>query len=176
MVNVWIVNKQNQTISSFCSHILCWRCKLTMLVSSLLSVQFRVKLVWDIVSFYFHCMQSMFFTLTFTKTAQILFNQLLNDMSCKIVSYMLSILIRYSFWLTNWLPLERLYFVLFPVNHLSKIPQYVVVVRIITLIVVCIMHIHELLFPMKDLSGEKACVANFLLVVATYNRITVLMH
>lgn len=121
-------------------------------------------------------MQSMFFTLTFTKTAQILFNQLLNDMSCKIVSYMLSILIRYSFWLTNWLALERLSFVLFPVNRLSKIPQYVVVVRIITLIVVCIMHIHELLFPMKDLSGEKACVANFLLVVATYNRITVLMH
>jgi hypothetical protein len=38
------------------------------------------------------------------------------------------------------------------------------------------MNVHELIFYLKDPSGQAACVVNFPSIVSTYDRITVLIH
>jgi len=53
----------------------------------------------------------------------IFFPTLLTIISCKIVSYVLSVSTRYNYWLTSWITLERVCSVLFPFNDYLKSPR-----------------------------------------------------
>ncbi|CAF1433313.1 unnamed protein product [Adineta steineri] len=112
------------------------------------------------------------------KTLQSIFELFLNDLSCKIIAFLLSVFTRYSFWLISWATLDRLYSILFPFSNLLKKSCTTYIISIITLIIVGIMHIHELLFYIivKDPHGQIICVANFTRNISVYNRITVLIH
>jgi hypothetical protein len=110
------------------------------------------------------------------KMILILFHSLMNDITCKIISYMLSVSIRCSFWLTSWIAIQRVCYVLFPFTTLLKNPRLATIINFTTLLIVAGMHVHELIFYMKDPSGQTACVVNFPLKVITYDRITVLLH
>lgn len=112
------------------------------------------------------------------KIILILFDSLMNDISCKIISYMLSISLRCSFWLTSWIAIERVCYVLFPFATFFKKPRIATVVTFSTILMVGLMHIHEVIFYMKirDPSGESACAVDFPFKVRTYDRITVLIH
>jgi hypothetical protein len=91
---------------------------------------------------------------------------------------MLSVSIRCSFWLTSWIAIERVCYVLFPFATLLKKPRVATIITVSTLLVVGVMHIHELIFYMKiiDPNGQSTCVVNYPLKVRTYDRISVLIH
>lgn len=110
------------------------------------------------------------------KMILILFNSFMNDISCKIISYMLSISIRYSSWLTSWIAIVRLSYVLFPFATALKSSRIALTISLITLLIIASMHVHELIFYLKDPSGQSACVANFPSIISTYDRITILTH
>jgi hypothetical protein len=110
------------------------------------------------------------------KIILILFDSLLNDISCKIISYMLSVSIRCSFWLTSWIAIVRVCYVLFPFANLLKKSRIAIIISLITLFIVAGMNVHELLFYQKDPTGQTACVVNFPSMVTTYDGITVLIH
>ncbi|CAF4054909.1 unnamed protein product [Adineta steineri] len=112
------------------------------------------------------------------KTLQSIFELFLNDLSCKIIAFLLSVFTRYSFWLISWVTLDRLYSILFPFSNLLKKSYTTYIISIITLIIIGIMHIHELLFYIivQDPHGPIICVANFTRNISVYNRVTVLIH
>jgi hypothetical protein len=112
------------------------------------------------------------------KIILIVFDSLMNDISCRIISYMLSVSIRCSFWLTSLIAIERVCYVLFPFVTVLKKPLIATIITFITLPIVGVMHIHELIFYMKiiDLNGQSACVVNFPLKFRTYDRIIILTH
>jgi hypothetical protein len=114
----------------------------------------------------------------FMKTMQNLFRSTLTAVSCKIISYMLSVLTRCSFWLTSWVTLERLSVVLFPHKNLSKRPRSTWTIIFITFVVVGAMHVHDLIFytAIEDTNGQMICVGNFTETWSTYNRITLFTH
>ncbi|CAF3971379.1 unnamed protein product [Rotaria sp. Silwood1] len=108
----------------------------------------------------------------------ILFHSLMNDISCKITSYMLSVSIRCSFWLTSLIAIERVSYLLFPFAIVLKKSSVARIISLATLLIVGIMHIHELIFYMKltDQNERTLCVIDFPIRIRTYDRITVLFH
>jgi hypothetical protein len=116
--------------------------------------------------------------LLFIKTIQSIFHLFSNNISCKLISFILSVCTRYSFWLTSWITLYRLHSILFPFSNLLKKSSMIYSTSFITLIIVGTMHIHELIFyiTIKDPDGQMMCVGNFTHSVSIYNRITVLTH
>jgi hypothetical protein len=91
---------------------------------------------------------------------------------------MLSVSIRCSFWLTSWIAIERVCYVLFPYATIIKKPRVAIIIALITLLIIAGMHVHELIFYIKiiDQNGQSSCVVNFSLKVRTYDRINVLIH
>ena len=108
----------------------------------------------------------------------IFFPTLLTIISCKIVSYVLSVSTRYNYWLTSWITLERVCSVLFPFNDYLKSPRSAIVTSFITLFVVTAMHIHEIIFYMieNDPHKQTMCIGNLPVYISTYNYINVLIH
>ena len=112
------------------------------------------------------------------KIILILFDSFLNDVSCKITSYLHSVSIRCSFWITSWIAVERVCYLLFPYSTVLKKPRVAAIITLSTCLTVAGMHVHELIFYMKmtDQRGESACVVDFPSKVRTYDRLTVLIH
>ncbi|UJR06810.1 hypothetical protein I4U23_011097 [Adineta vaga] len=112
------------------------------------------------------------------KVIDIYFNSILRIISCKAISFILSISIRYTYWLTSWIALDRLCLVLFPFSKRLKIPKLALGISLITLIIVSIMHCHELIFYtiIQDPSGYVMCVGNFSSIFLSYNFGNVLFH
>lgn len=114
----------------------------------------------------------------FLKMNHILFASLSSNIPCKIITYMLSITTRYSYWLTSCITIDRVRFTLFPFSTKLKRPRSALIISLITLLVISIMHIHELLFyiSLKDSSEQTVCVTTMTKEISIYNRITVLIH
>ena len=112
------------------------------------------------------------------KIILILFDSLMNDLSCKIISYMHSVSVRYSFWLTSWIAIERVCYLLFPYSTILKKPPIAKIIALNTLFVVGAMHVHELVFYTKivDQNGQSACVVDFPSKLRIYDRVNVLIH
>ena len=121
--------------------------------------------------------QCSLFTLLI-KIIHIVFASSVGDLSCKLLSYLLSFVTRSSYWLTSWITVERVSFALFPFGFLLRKPRSALLMSAATLIIVAAMHIHELLFyvSVKDPDGQSVCASTMLATVSTYNRITVLIH
>jgi hypothetical protein len=112
------------------------------------------------------------------KTMTILFDSCMSVVSCKTFSFVLSFSTRYTYWLTNWITLERLSSVVFPFNNRLRNPRAAKLIMFISIIVLITMHIHELLFfnIIQDTDGQLLCVANFSSSVWSYNFANVLFQ
>ncbi|UJR11129.1 hypothetical protein I4U23_015310 [Adineta vaga] len=98
----------------------------------------------------------------------------LNLITCKMISYLLFVSTRATFWLTSWITLDRLQTILFPSSVLFKRPNIAIGISIITLIILGIMHIPNILYT--TLIVDK-CVINFeYSFMSMYNRTNTLLH
>ncbi|CAF1470016.1 unnamed protein product [Adineta ricciae] len=110
------------------------------------------------------------------KSLQILVDFLMNDILCKIISYMLSITMRCSFWMISWVAIVRVGFILFPFSSSLKNVQLTIIISFLTLITIAIMNIHELYFYLKDPGTQSACIVSYSSLVSTYERTTIVIH
>lgn len=111
------------------------------------------------------------------------FYENVNLYSCKVVSYLLSVFTRMTYWLTSFVTIERLCVVLFPTSLTVKNPRLALGLSAFAVLMVCGTHIHEILYYtiIEDLSHISAnvtlCVTNYIQpLVSTYNRVNVLIH
>jgi hypothetical protein len=109
--------------------------------------------------------------------------QNLNLYSCKIISYLLSVFTRITYWLQSLVTIERLGMVLFPTSIVSKKPRIAFSLSIFVILTVCGMHIPETIYYMTivDSSYKSAnitvCVISYVeQLVSVYNRVNVLIH
>jgi hypothetical protein len=107
----------------------------------------------------------------------------LNLYSCKIISYLLSVITRITYWLTSFLTLERLGLVFYPTSVTLKTPRLALALSIFTILTVAGMHVHELLHyttivdPSYTSADVTLCVTNYAKsFVPTYNHANVLIH
>ena len=112
------------------------------------------------------------------KVIHIVFLSFTGDLPCKLLSFLLSSTTRSFYWLTSWITVERVYFVLFPFGLLVRKPRWALLISAMTLMIIGGMHTHELLFyiSVKDPDGQCVCATTMLGSVSTYNRVTVLIH
>jgi hypothetical protein len=103
-----------------------------------------------------------------------------NVLTCKIVSYCLSVFTRSAYWLTSWITVERSLMILFPHSLLITHPRLAIRISGATMLVLLGMHAHEIMYytiieHLPDMSSS--CVTNFdIHLVSTYNRISTLIH
>jgi hypothetical protein len=107
----------------------------------------------------------------------------LNLYSCQIISYLLSVFTRITYWLTSFVTIERLCAVLFPTSDTMKNPRLAVGSSIFVILAVSSMHLHEVLHytTITDLSYTSVnvtlCVISYTQsVISIYNRVNVLIH
>ena len=100
--------------------------------------------------------------------------------SCKVISYLLSVMTRSIYWLTSWITVDRLFIILFPRSLYLKNPRLAIGMSIVTSIILFGMHVHEIIYYtiIQHLStGSSICVTNFdIKQISTYNRISTLIH
>ncbi len=105
---------------------------------------------------------------------------LANNVSCKMIGYLLSIFTRSTYWLTSWITVSRLLTTIFPVSTLIKSPRLAIYLSIGTFVVLLAMHLHEPFYyqTLRDLDSSAVhCVTNFnQSVVEMYNRVNTLIH
>ena len=105
--------------------------------------------------------------------------QFLNMIMCKIISYVLSVTTRSTYWLLSLVTIERLSLVLYPTATVFKKPKIAICSSIITILIVFGMHIHEIFYYtiVKDSNNATLCVINFVeTYISRYDRATVLFH
>lgn len=112
------------------------------------------------------------------KIVHIVLGASIGEIPCKLISYLLSGVTRFTYWLASWITIERVCFVLVPFGKFLKKPRLALLISLVTLLVIAIMHVHELLFyiALKDPNGQTLCVIETTPIIAEYSRITVLMH
>jgi len=107
----------------------------------------------------------------------------LNLYSCQIISYLLSVFTRITYWLTSFVTIERLCTVLFPTSDTMKNPRLALGSSIFVILAVFSMHLHEVLHytTITDLSYTSVnvtlCVTSYTQsAILIYNRVNVLIH
>ena len=101
-------------------------------------------------------------------------DQRVNLLSCKAVSYLLFVSTRTTFWLTSWITCDRLQTIMFPTSTLFKRPNVAIGISIATLITVGAMHIPDIIYTTV---AADACMVNFEHpLVSLYNRVNTLLH
>jgi hypothetical protein len=113
------------------------------------------------------------------KFIQIVFG-ITNLASCKIVSYLFSVLTRSTYWLTSWVTIDRLFIIFFPTSTALKKPRLAIGISFVTLLCLFGMHIHEIInyTIIQNISTDSSiCVTNFSTYsISTYNRASTLIH
>lgn len=121
-------------------------------------------------------------TCLFAKFVHVLLGSLAwTDMySCKIVSYLLSVLTRSSAWMMSWISLNRLCLVLLPTSIRLKSPTLATYSSAATLLGLLLMHMHEMIvYTTIQAPNQHAiqCVTNFQqTTTAIYNRMSCIFH
>jgi hypothetical protein len=112
------------------------------------------------------------------KIILIRFDSLMNEFSCKIISYMHSVSIRCSFWLMSWIAIERVCYLIFPYSTVLKKRRITTLIICLTILIVGLMHVHELIFYRKiiDLNGQSSCIVDYPSKIRIYDRISVLIN
>ena len=105
---------------------------------------------------------------------------LTNNISCKIISYLLSVSTRSTYWLTSWITINRLLTTIYPVSLRVKNPYLAIYISLGTLLIVLLMHVHEILFYQTIQESDfsvSGCFANFRYsAIKVYNRFNTLIH
>ena len=106
-----------------------------------------------------------------------------NLYSCKIVSYLLSVFTRITYWLTSFVAMERLCLVLFPTAPTMKNLRRVFALIVAVIIFVFGMHIHEMIYYRTIIDHSYTstditlCVTNYSQSsLSTYSRVNILIH
>ena len=112
------------------------------------------------------------------KFVHIVFGTTFGDISCKIVSYLLSVTTRFTYWLMSWITIERVSLVVVPFNKTFRSPRAAIIISCCTALIIAGMHFHELLFYVlvKDPNGQTLCVLSTSSSWVNYDRIIVLIH
>ena len=98
-----------------------------------------------------------------------------SHISCKIISYLLSVSTRSTYWLTSWITISRLLIILYPTSPTFKNPRLAIFISLCTCLILLVMHIHELIF--YQIIQQTICVTHFHhSTVAIYNRINTSIH
>lgn len=107
----------------------------------------------------------------------------LNRYACKIISYLLSVFTRTTYWLTSFVTIERVCVVLFPTSSIFKHPHLALSMSIFSILLVSAMHVHEVLHYtiIVDQSytfvNATVCVTSYMdSLILSYNRINILIH
>jgi hypothetical protein len=107
----------------------------------------------------------------------------LNQYSCKIISYFLSVFTRTTYWITSLVTIERLCMVLFPTSTALKKPRLAIGLSLFIILTMAGMHLHEVMHysTVVDPSYESfyitLCVTNYIQEwISLYNRTNVLIH
>jgi hypothetical protein len=107
----------------------------------------------------------------------------LNIYSCKIISYLLSVFTRITYWLDSLVTIKRLCMVLFPTSVTFKKPRLAFSLSVFVILAVSGMHIHEAMHytiivdPSYTSVNITLCVASYVhQLISVYNRGNVLIH
>ena len=107
----------------------------------------------------------------------------LNFYSCKIVSYLLSVFTRITYWFTSFITIERLCLAFFPLPSTLKNPRRTFTLSICVILCLFGMHIHEVIYytTIVDHSftsrNVTLCVTNYTQPsILAYNRVNVSVH
>jgi hypothetical protein len=119
----------------------------------------------------------------FGSNGSLFYYESFNLYSCKIVSYLLSVFTRITYWLTSLVTIERLCVVLFLTSITLNNRYKVFGLSIFVILAVSGMHVHEVLHytTIVDLSFKSInvtlCVTSYSQsFVSVYNRVNVLIH
>ncbi|CAF0897048.1 unnamed protein product [Adineta steineri] len=103
-----------------------------------------------------------------------------NVVTCKILSFSLTVSTRLSYWLTSCTTLIRLCVVLAPNSGILKRPRLAVTINIVISLILFGMHIHEPIYytAIKHLpTNSSICITSFdTNWISSYNRISTLIH
>lgn len=103
-----------------------------------------------------------------------------NDASCKIISYLLSVVTRSTYWMASWITIDRLAMTIFPTALVWKSPRLAINKSIVTCLLILGIHIHELFYytiiSQPDYSMT-FCVTDYNQIIAKkYNSVNTLIH
>jgi hypothetical protein len=125
------------------------------------------------------CLNSLVLLVLFVKFAQITF-EISDVWSCRIFSYLLSVLTRSTYWMTSWITVGRLFLILFPTSLTLINPRRAKVISLITITILLGMNGHEIIYytSIRPLPTDSLiCVTNFNIdIISTYNRVATLIH
>jgi len=125
------------------------------------------------------CFNQMSLLFLLLKLIQITFG-IINLESCKIISYLLSVMTRSTYWLTSWVTIDRLLTILFPTSIALRNPRLAIAIIILTSLFLFGMHIHEIFYYTiiyYSSTHSSICVTNFdKNFISIYNRISTLIH
>ena len=103
-----------------------------------------------------------------------------NDISCKIINYILFVLTRSAYWLSSWVTIDGLAMVLFPTVKSWKDPRLAIKKSLITFSILFGLHIHDLFYyvSIKQIDMQTTvCVTNFnRMFFSTYDRINSIIN
>ena len=129
--------------------------------------------------FIISCLNQISLLLLWIKLIQITYG-LIDLPSCKIISYLLSVVTRLTYWLTSWVTIDRLLIILFPTSTALKTPRLAFGISIATTLCLFAMHIPEMISSTTinhRSIGPSICVTNFDTdFLSIYNRVSTLIH
>ena len=104
-----------------------------------------------------------------------------SDLPCKIISYLLAVFTRSTYWLTSWITVVRLLMIIFPTMKAIREPRVAIWSSVAISLSLLVMHIHEILFSRSIRLPESMasqCVIDFghRSMVTEYNRISSILH
>lgn len=105
---------------------------------------------------------------------------LTTDISCKIITFILSAITRSTYWLTSWITIIRLLITLYPVSIIIRNPRWALLVSYVTIFALFGMHVHEIVYYTVIRSSNSSvllCVSNFNQNLAVkYNQVNTFLH
>jgi hypothetical protein len=104
-----------------------------------------------------------------------------SDIPCKIISYLLAVFTRSTYWLTSRIIVIRLLMVIFPTMKATREPRVAIWWSIVISVSLLLMHIHEIILSRSIRQPESMasqCVIDFghRSIVTEYNRISSILH
>ena len=117
-------------------------------------------------------------------SSELLVDNKINLILCKLLSPITSVTTRISYWLSSLITIDRLCSVLYPTQSRIKKPNGALLFSLVTVLIVCGMHIHEFLLykiiradPQQTNPSAVICVIDFYNESwLIYNRCNVLIH
>ena len=129
--------------------------------------------------FFVTCVNELALICLLVKFIQITF-QISSTLTCRLVSYFLSVFTRSNYWLTTWITIDRILIILFPNSPRLRNARLAISVSFVTLIILLVLHLHELIYytSIRDYrTNSSICVTNMNTnFVAVYNRVSTPIH